>query len=125
MIWSFGRAQAVYAVLSCFLVLQLYQEAGVVAEGFTGVLVFQVRLRLQERSTSAGQRGHCWHACLCGATDELQLLGHQRQAATGLLAWYAGGGPNSEDRQSALHAAVPEQGGPGRGARQCGRPAVR
>ena len=35
-------------MLSCLLVLQLYQEAGVVAEGFTGVPVFQVCLRLQE-----------------------------------------------------------------------------
>jgi hypothetical protein len=38
-------------VLSCLLVLQLYQEAGVVAEGFTGVPVFQVCLRLRKCST--------------------------------------------------------------------------
>ena len=63
LIWGIGRAQGLYVVvgglcsaaLSCVSVLQLYQEAGVVAEGFTGVPVFQVRLRLQQCSMSARQ----------------------------------------------------------------------
>ena len=49
-----------WTVLSCLVVLQLYQEAGVVAEGFTGVPVFQVRLRLQQCSMAARQ----WHRSL-------------------------------------------------------------
>lgn len=126
--------------------MQLYQEAGVEAEGFTGVPVFQVRCCAVRLSAHADMFTPCIHSQPPSSAEQRRLaVNTQRSPKSMLRSTHLstdtctapsnsrlakperapGGGADGEDGQGAIHAAVPQQGRPGHCARQRRRPAVR